>query len=123
MRYCLPCWLILVLIASAAGGEEYTLTIRGGDSESAAMVEIPLPEGADSDRAWELVWSPETPLSEFGQRTQPALGDRRRLLTYVWPRDRERKLTLRAVPRDRVDPLTPVTATRAQRLLTSDQLC
>lgn len=105
-RWCLT-WLAF-LMTSTLVAEEYTLTIRGGDSESAALVEIPLPEGADADRAWELVGSPKTPLSEFGQRTQPALGDRRKVLTFIWPRDRERKLTLRAVPRDRVDPLPPV---------------
>ncbi len=49
---CILAWLTLMLTATLKA-DEYPLSVRS-DATDAVLVEIPLPEGANADLAWEL---------------------------------------------------------------------
>ncbi len=82
----------LLLLTSSLRADEYELTIRSESNES-ALVEITLPEGADADRSWELLESRNDPSDKarHGRPTQPVIGDRRRLLALLTPREWNQK--------------------------------
>lgn len=102
---CILAWLTLLLTATLKA-DEYPLSVRS-DATDAVLVEIPLPEGANADLAWELFES-RNESSDKARPTQPAIGDRRKLLALLTPKEWNQTLILRPVPPGRVELLPPV---------------
>lgn len=101
MRFFLGPLMAVLLLSAKLCADEYVLTIRSENPDCPMLVEIPLPEGADADRTWEIDRQ-QIPI-------QPSIGDRRKLWALLRPDQLNQKLILRSVPSDRLDPLPPAT--------------